>query len=102
MNNYIQVITTIDSEDKANEIAQHLLKKRVASCVQIFPVNSSYWWKGKIEKAKEWVCLIKGKNFDKIEKAIKEVHSYEIPEIIEVPILRGNADYFKWIDKEVK
>ena len=102
MTGYIQVITTIDSEEMAEEITKHLLKKRVASCVQILPISSSYWWKGKIEKSKEYLCLIKGKNFNKIEKAIKEVHPYVIPEILELPITRGNVDYLNWINKETK
>ncbi len=99
---FIQVITTIDSRKKANEIAEHLVKKRAAACVQIIPISSMYQWKGKIKKSKEWLCLIKGKDFKKIEKTIKEIHSYKVPEIIEIPITKANKDYLKWIDKEIR
>ena len=102
MNKHIQVITTIDKEDGANKIAEFLLERRVASCVQIFPISSKYWWEGKIKKSREWLCLIKGKNFDKIEKAIKGLHPYKTPEIIEIPITKGSFDYLRWIDKETK
>lgn len=100
MNGYIQVITTIDTEEKANEIAEYLLGNKAAACVQIIPISSKYKWKGKIESAMEWMCLIKGKDFDKIKKLIKEKHPYDVPEIIEIPITKGSIDYLKWIDEE--
>ncbi len=59
MTEFIQVFTTVDSKKKAKDIAKTLLAKRLASCVQVFPINSIYWWRGKIEQAKEWFCLIK-------------------------------------------
>lgn len=103
MSEYIQVLTTIDKEEKAKTIATTLLEKRVASCVQIFgPITSSYWWNGKIEQAREWICLAKGKtkDYEKIEATIKSVHPYEVPEILAIPISNGNADYFNWIRAE--
>jgi len=97
----IQVITTVDKKNKANEIAQILLDKKLAACIQIFPINSLYKWKGKKEKAKELVLFIKGKNFKKIEKEIKKIHPYKIPEIIQVKITKANKDYLNWIEKEL-
>ena len=103
MTEFIQVFTTVDSEEGANEIASRLLEERVASCVQVFgPFKSSYWWKGKIERAREWFCLIKGmeKDYSIIESNIKKVHPYHVPEIIALPVLEGNTDYLRWIRKE--
>ncbi len=103
MTEFIQVVTTVDNERRANEIARKLLRERVASCVQVFgPINSSYWWKGKIEQAKEWFCLVKARSKDYriIEAEIKKIHPYDLPEILALPILGGNADYLKWIRSE--
>lgn len=103
MSEYIQVLSTIDEEEKAKEITKKLLEQRVASCVQIFgPVTSSYWWKGRIEQAQEWMCLAKGKaeDYKKIEATIKSIHPYEVPEIVAIPISYGNIDYLQWIRSE--
>ncbi|PIV39639.1 MAG: cytochrome C biogenesis protein CcdA [Candidatus Omnitrophica bacterium CG02_land_8_20_14_3_00__42_8] len=99
-NKYIQVVTTISSKAGAEKIAKALIKGRLAACVQIAgPIKSIYRWKGKIETAKEWVCVIKTKKslYKKVETAIKKPHPYEIPEIIAVPIAAANKDYLKWI-----
>ncbi len=98
----IQVITTVDSKTKAKEIASSLVEKRLAACVQILPIESIYRWKGKIETAKEFQLIIKGKNFKALEKAIKEIHPYEVPEIIQIPIKRASKSYLSWLKKETK
>mgnify|MGYP001600698848 CR=1 FL=1 len=100
MAKYIQVITTVERKYMAERIAGHLLIKRVAACVQLFPIKSFYWWKKDIQESKEFMLFIKGKNFKKIEKAIKEVHPYKVPEIISVPITEGSKSYLDWIDKD--
>ena len=100
---FIQVSTTVDSKARANSIATRLLQERVASCVQVFgPISSSYWWSGKIEPAKEWYCLIKGRaeDYRSIEASIRKIHSYKVPEILATPILNGNPDYLRWIKEE--
>jgi periplasmic divalent cation tolerance protein len=100
MNRYIQVITTISDKRGAEKIAKELINKRLAACVQILgPIKSIYRWKGKIETAKEWVCIIKTRTslYKKVEAAIKKIHPYEVPEIIAVPIALANKDYLKWI-----
>jgi len=99
-NKYIQVVTTISVKRGAEKIANALIKGRLAACVQIAgPIKSIYRWKGRIETAKEWVCIIKTKKslYKKVETAIKKIHPYEIPEIIAVPIAAANKDYLKWI-----
>ncbi|MCS7125706.1 MAG: divalent-cation tolerance protein CutA [Aigarchaeota archaeon] len=105
MSKYIQVLTTIDSEAKAEEIAKRLLRDRLAACVQIIgPIKSMYWWKDQMEEAREWICLIKTESskYADIENTIKEVHSYEVPEIIALPIISGYSRYLEWISNEVK
>jgi len=103
MTEFIQVITSVDSEGKAGEIARRLLEERLAACVQVLgPVRSGYWWKEKIEEAEEWLCLIKAKaaDYERIESSIKEVHPYEVPEILALPITAGNPRYLEWLWRE--
>jgi periplasmic divalent cation tolerance protein len=100
MDSYIQVITTISARPRAEKIARALIDKRLAACVQIAgPIKSIYRWKGRIETAREWVCVIKTKSrlYKKVEIVIKRLHPYEIPEIIAMPITAANKDYLKWI-----
>ncbi|MFQ6090795.1 MAG: divalent-cation tolerance protein CutA [Candidatus Bipolaricaulia bacterium] len=103
MAEFIQVITTIDLEERAAEIAQRLLEGRLAACVQVLgPVRSRYRWEGKIEEAEEWLCLIKARaaDYSKIESLIKELHPYEVPEILAMPITAGNPQYLDWLRRE--
>jgi periplasmic divalent cation tolerance protein len=103
MSKFIQILFTINSEEKANKITKKLLEKRAASCVQIIgPTISSYWWENKIQQAIEWVCLAKSKaeNFEKIESIIKSLHPFKVPDIIAIPISTGNRDYLRWIQEE--
>ena len=91
MKSYIQVFTTTETKEEAEKIAQYLVEQKLAACVQITgPIASTYRWKGKVENAQEWLCVIKTREdlYDKVEKSIKKLHSYETPEIIAVPILK--------------
>ena len=102
MKSYIQVTTTTETKEQAQTIAQHLVEAKLAACVQILgPITSIYRWKGKVENAQEWLCLIKTRDnlYAKVEAAIKSVHSYETPEIISVRIIEGSKEYLSWIDK---
>ncbi len=101
---YIQVLTTIDSPEKAAAIANTLLEKRLAACVQIVgPIQSHYWWQGRQEQSQEWLCLAKTRQelYQAVESAIRAVHPYQTPEILAVPILAGLPDYLAWINQEV-
>ena len=83
-------------KEDTEKIAKALVEKRLAGCIQIVgPIGSTYWWKDKVETAEEWLCFIKSKKslYDELEKAIKEIHSYEAPEIIAMPIVRRSKDY---------
>ena len=105
MEEYIQVSTTTEKKEDGEKIAKVLLDKRLAGCIQILgPIESSYWWKNNIETQKEWLCLIKSKKglYNELERTIKEIHPYETPEIIAVPISEGSKDYMEWLDSELK
>lgn len=102
---YLQILTTVGKREDAERIAETLVQKRLAGCVQIVgPISSVYWWKSKIEKAEEWLCLIKSEEtlYHKVEETIKRIHPYETPEIIAVPIVAGSKEYFTWLGQELR
>jgi len=102
---YIQVFTTAEKKEDAEKIARALVERRLAGCVQIAgPVSSTYWWKGNVETAGEWLCLIKSRKtlYGELEKAIKEIHPYETPEIIAVPIVNSSKEYLAWLGNELQ
>ena len=104
MKSYIQISTTTATKEQAEKIVQHLVETKLAACVQINgPITSIYRWKGKVENAQEWFCLIKTTDdlYNKVEAAIKDLHTYETPEIIAVPIVKGSKEYLNWIDDEL-
>ena len=81
------------------------MEKRLAGCVQIVgPIVSTYRWKEDIAKTEEWLCLVKSKKdlYEELEKSIKELHTYETPEIIALPIIAGSKDYMKWLSNELE
>lgn len=103
MSDFIQVTTAIDSEEGAQKIAQTLVEQRLAACVHVAgPITSTYWWQGKMEVEKEWTCAAKTRQelYDAVEKAIREVHSYDEPEIVALPIVNGSRSYLDWIATE--
>jgi periplasmic divalent cation tolerance protein len=105
MKSYIQISTTTETKEQAENIAQYLVETKLAACVQITsPITSIYRWKGKVETANEWLCLIKTKEelFEQVEATIKKLHSYETPEIIAVPIVKGSKEYLIWLDDELR
>ena len=104
MEGFIQVTTTADKRADAERIARSLVEMRLAACVQIVgPITSIYRWKGKIETAGEWLCLIKSReeNYGAVEQAIRSLHPYETPEIIAVPVTAGSRDYLDWLRGEL-
>lgn len=105
MTGYVQVVTTVESKEVAERIGRSLLEKRLAACVQIVgPMTSSYWWQDKIETAEEWLCLIKSKTdlYEEIERTINELHTYETPEIIALPVVTGSRTYLDWLRAELQ
>lgn len=104
MSDYVQVLTTAGSEEEAGRIASLLVGRRLAACVQVVgPIVSRYRWQGAIEEEREWQCLAKTTRAacEAVEAAIREVHSYDEPEIIATPIVAGSPGYLAWIDENV-
>ena len=99
--NYIIVFITASSKKEAEKIANGLVDKKLAACVNIVPgLKSIYTWKGKKEQAAEVLLIVKSRKekFKNIVKKVKSLHSYSVPEIISVAITAGNKDYLNWID----
>ena len=102
---YVVVFITTATAEEAQRIANILVSGRKAACVNIVPqVHSRFWWQGKIDSADEALLVVKTKAalLDEIIKLVKENHSYEVPEIVALPIVGGNRDYLKWIDNQTE
>ena len=99
---YCIVLSTTGSQEEAEKIAGVLLENRAASCVQISPIVSLYHWKGKIERSDETRLLIKTTDtlYPRVESLIKENHSYEVPQIVKIPVTSGLPAYLDWISEE--
>ena len=97
---YSIAITTYPNKEAAKRAAVLLVEQKLAACVQMFPVESVYFWQGEICDDKEVLLFIKSKTvlFDKIAAVIRENHTYEVPEIVQVPICGGLPEYLNWID----
>ena len=96
----IVILCTCASEEEASKISTHLLEERLAACVSVFPVGRSYyWWKGAIESSAEHLLLIKSSEslFSAVEKAVRKIHSYEVPELLALQVTDGSADYLNWL-----
>lgn len=105
MTEFIQVSTTVEHKADAEKIAKGLVEKRFAACVQIIgPLTSYFQWQGKLDSAQEYLCLIKSRNdlFSELEAALKEMHPYEVPEIIAMPITGGGQNYLNWLAAELQ
>jgi periplasmic divalent cation tolerance protein len=101
---FIQVLTTVESKKDAQRIAQAVVEKRLAGCVQVIgPITSTYWWQGNVETAEEWLCVIKSREdlYKELERAIRDVHPYEVPEILAMPVQAGSSSYLAWLDNEL-
>jgi periplasmic divalent cation tolerance protein len=99
------VLTTAGSKSEAQQIAQRLVELRLAACVNVVgPVASVYRWKDEIENAEEWLLLVKTTEaaFPKVQEAIRELHSYELPECLVVTAEGGSAEYLAWIGQNVE
>ncbi len=104
MTEHIQVFTTTDTRESAEKIATELVRKRLAACAQVIgPLTSSYRWEGRLERSEEWLCIIKTRmaRYGEVERSIKEMHGYDVPEILALPVVAGNRAYLEWLDREV-
>lgn len=101
---FLQVITTVDKRTDAERISRLLVEGRLAACVQIIgPMTSVYRWQGKIETGEEWYCVAKTSvaSYASVARAICEAHSYDVPEILAMPIVAGNPSYLEWLASEL-
>jgi periplasmic divalent cation tolerance protein len=100
----LQVATTTANKSDAERIARALVERRLAACVQISgPIASTYRWQDTIETASEWLCTIKTTegNYQRVESTIRELHTYDEPEILAVPIVAGSPTYLAWLQDQV-
>jgi periplasmic divalent cation tolerance protein len=105
MTNKIVVFSTCGSEEEARKIACMLIEKRLAACVNITaPVTSVYRWKGAVEEAREFLLIIKSsrERFDELRIALESMHSYELPEVLALPVAEGSANYLAWLEDETR
>lgn len=99
---YSVVLTTVPTRAKARQLTTLILRKKLAACVNILgPAESFFWWKGKIDRTKEFLLLIKTRisRFDRLRTFIEKHHPYSVPEIIALPIRKGNTPYLKWLEE---
>lgn len=101
----IQVVTTTAEKKDAETLGQAVLEKRLGACVQISgPIESRYWWNGRIETAAEWFVTIKTRRdlYKPLEKLLLELHPYDQPEIVATVIAEVSSGYLKWLTEQVK
>jgi periplasmic divalent cation tolerance protein len=99
-----QVTTTLPDRAAAERLATVVVEERLAACAQVHgPISSTYRWEGAIERSTEWFCHLKttAARQPELQARVRELHPYEVPEIIAVPILDGNPDYLSWIELTV-
>jgi len=104
MEEVIIALTTFPDEDRAREAALVLLEARLAACCNLVPASSFYWWKGRINQEAEVVMIIKTRSaiFKDLEIKLKEIHPYEVPEIVALSVSAGNQSYLDWIKEVTK
>ncbi|MEW5802062.1 MAG: divalent-cation tolerance protein CutA [bacterium] len=101
----IQVFITVANREEGQRIVDALVNNRLAACGQVLgPIRSTYWWQGKVESGEEWMCLLKSQEekFAEIVRLVKELHSYEVPEIIASPLIAVSDGYERWVRQELK
>ena len=99
----LQVVTTTDSREEADRLARSTVEHRLAACAQVVgPLTSTYRWRGAVETASEWQCVLKttSARFDELRAHLEREHSYETPEIVATEIVAGAAAYLDWIRRE--
>jgi periplasmic divalent cation tolerance protein len=105
MTDKIVVFSACSTLDEARRIARKLIEERLAACVNLAPgVRSLYRWKGEIEEADEYLLVIKSSRdlFDRLRLELEKAHTYEVPEVVAIPIVAGSPNYLNWMDSELK
>jgi len=102
---YIVVITTTSNKKEAVKIVRSLLKERLIACANILgPVSSLFWWQGKIDEENEFLVFMKSHRslFKRLSERVTEIHSYNVPEIIALPIIEGSPPYLGWLETSLQ
>ncbi len=102
---HILVFITTKSKQEAETIANSLLEKKLIACANIVEhIDSFFWWQNKIDSSREALLIAKSRKelFEQILAVVKEKHSYELPEIIAIPLVNADEDYLKWLDESIK
>ncbi len=101
MTDKIVVLSTCASAEEAEKLARQLVEERLAACVNVVPrIQSYYRWQGATESAEEWLLIIKSsrERFDPLRAALEKAHSYEVPEVLALPVVAGAANYLDWLE----
>jgi len=104
MTNNIVVLSTCGSAAEAERIARQLVEARLAACVNvIMQIRSFYWWKGKVEDSAEYLLVIKTSRdlFEPLRGLLESAHSYELPEVLALPVVAGSPNYLAWLEGEL-
>ncbi len=104
MSGFIVVYVTVESAEEGKRLASALVEERLAACVnRLGPVQSTYRWKGQVERSEEHLLIIKTSEglFGRLKKRVQELHSYSVPEVIALPIVDGNEGYLKWLEDQL-
>ena len=102
---YIVILSTAASVDEASKIAEHLVSSHLVACVNLVPgIQSVYWWNSAVQKDQEVLMIIKTlrEKFDDVKSAILSLHSYDVPEMISLPVENGFRDYLLWIENTLR
>jgi periplasmic divalent cation tolerance protein len=99
MDKAIIILTTTANKAEAEKITNALLEQHLVACANIIPASSRYWWKQKIECSEECLVVMKSREglFERVVEVVKLLHSYELPEVLGLPVLLGSADYLAWL-----
>lgn len=102
--NFIIILSTVGNTEEAEKIAEQLVHARLVACVNIVPsIRSIYWWNQSVQKDTEALMIMKTdrEKFADVEKMIRSLHSYEVPEIISLPLDNGSQGYLKWLESSL-
>lgn len=102
---HVVIFVTVESEEQAQRISDLLLQRKLVACANIIKnVKSFFWWQGKVDHSDEGMLVMKSREelLGEVVRLVRENHSYEVPEVVALPIIGGNPDYLRWIDESIQ
>ena len=105
MSDHVRIETTVDSAEGAQRLADSLVTARLVACAQVVgPIRSTYWWEGAATTDEEWLIVLKtaADRLDDVVAHLREVHPYDVPEVVAVPVVDGHPDYLRWVTTETR